>query len=228
MAFWNKKEDDLNYADIISVVILEQTQLYTNSTQRSYSHEPFTWDNLRVIDVASSIPSGAEITFSVTFKGGRQEIVKAKSGTDKCSRLLQMAIDPKPTGKKLGALSSDECEAAPTDKDEAPVVEETESPITIGKNQLPHGVYEIGKDIPAGTYDFEWIWGDHAFMLHQRYREKSQKGSVIESVTLSDKQTYSFYSRQWLNVTLNDGEFLVIESNAVVSIKRSKGIELEL
>lgn len=226
MSFWNRKAEALNYTDIVSVVILEQTQLFENCTQRSYSHEPFTWDNLRVIDMTASIPTGVEVTFSVTYRSGKQEIVKAKSGTEKCNRLLQMAIDPKPEGVQTTAQPNDSREAAPP-ADALPV-ENTEQPITIGKNQLPHGVYEVGKDIPAGTYDFEWVWGEYAFMLHQRYRDKTKSGSVIESATLSDIKRYSWDSRQWLNVTLNDGEYLVIESNAVVSIRRSKRIELEL
>lgn len=47
-----------------------------------------------VIAMDGSVPAGSEIKFSVTYKNGKKEIIKAMSGTDVCDWLLQFAVDP--------------------------------------------------------------------------------------------------------------------------------------
>ena len=44
--------------------------------------------------MSQSVPDGAELSFSVTYKTGRRKILKVMSGTALADRLLQMAMDP--------------------------------------------------------------------------------------------------------------------------------------
>ena len=39
--------------------------------------------------------------------------------------------------------------------------------IKLGKNQLPQGRYIIGKDLPEGTFDFTWVWGEGYLSLYK-------------------------------------------------------------
>ena len=44
--------------------------------------------------MSQSVPSGAELSFSVTYKTGRKKVLKVMSGTALADRLLQLAMDP--------------------------------------------------------------------------------------------------------------------------------------
>ena len=80
------------YDKIVSAVLIERTQLYKSKTfwGRIYSGSLFG----NPIAMSQSVPSGAELSFSVTYKTGRRKVLKVMSGTALADRLLQMAMDP--------------------------------------------------------------------------------------------------------------------------------------
>ena len=158
-----------------------------------------------------NVPAGMEIKFSVTYKNGKKEIVKATSGTELCDQLLQMAIDP-----------VEKSTAKPASNAEEPSEYE---PVSLGKNQLPNGNYLIGRDIPVGTYDFTWVFGSGDIMKFENDHDTTL-GATTYFQHVGTKYDYKY--RQCVNVNCKDGELLKINGNVIVSIAKSKKVELEL
>lgn len=140
----------IDFDQIQSVVILEQTQLYKGRSNWGLTFGSTLGDSRVIAMDGGNVPAGAEIKFSVTYKNGKQEVVKAKSGTELCDRLLQMAIDPSAEGATGQTNSVD--------------VNAEYKPVPLGKNQLPNGEYLIGRHIPIGIYDFTWVFGSGDIM----------------------------------------------------------------
>ena len=198
------------YDDIVSVVILEQTQLYKRKSNWGLAFGGHGLSDSHVIAMdGGQIPDGAVITFSVTYKDGEKEIIKERSGTDRCDRLLQLSVDP-PVGTY-------------TEGTEKPSKQYT--PIELQKNQLPNGSYIIGKDIPIGIFDFSWIFGSGMITKY-----KNDHDTTLEATTYFQHMgsQYDYEYRQCLNVECTEGERLVINGNLVVQIARSKKVEIDL
>ncbi len=68
----------IDFDAIRSVVILEQTQLYKGKSNWGLSFGSTLGDSRVIAMDGGNVPAGAEIKFSVTYKNGKQEIVKAK------------------------------------------------------------------------------------------------------------------------------------------------------
>ena len=144
-----EKEPAEEYDEIVSAVLIEQTQLYKNKTfwGRIYSGSLFG----NPIAMGQSVPDGAELSFSVTYKNGRRKVMKVMSGTALADRLLQMAMDPdiKQREAKQAVAKSSQKVSHTSEK----------ALIQLRKNQLLHGRYIFGKDLPVGAFDFTWVWG---------------------------------------------------------------------
>ena len=206
MGLFGKKKEKIDFDNIASVVIIEQTQLYINRSRWGVSFGSTRGDS-RVMAMEGSTPAGAEIKFSVTYKNGRKEIVKAMSGTDLCDRLLQLALDPVPAQNDI---QNDDKEYFP---------------VSLGKNELPAGRYLIGKDIPEGTYDFTWVWGN-GFIHKYENDHDTTLGACTFSQWVGNR--YDYEARQCINVKCVNGEMIVINGNIIVRISKSKPVELDL
>lgn len=158
------------------------------------------------------IPDGADITFSVTYKDGKKEIVKERSGTDRCNRLLQLALDP------------------PMQETERHAVDDRRqgdyTPVTLEKNQLPNGKYLVGRDIPAGIFDFTWVFGDGSINIYKDETDTSTLGANLYFQWIGNRYDYEY--RQCLNVRLEEGNVLVLNGNILVQIARSKKVVIDL
>lgn len=206
--FTNKSID---FDKIQSVVILEQTQLYKGKSNWGISFGSTLGDSRVIAMDGSNVLAGMEIKFSITYKNGKKEIVKATSGTEFCDSLLQLAIDP-----------SVERAARPMNSAE----ESSEyEPVSPGKNQLPNGDYLVGRDIPVGTYDFTWVFGSGDIMKFKNGHDTTL-GATTYFQHVGTKCDYEY--RQCLNVNCKDGELLKINGNVIVGIAKSKKVELEL
>lgn len=208
MELFSRQREELEFENIVSVVILEQTQLYKKKSNWGFSFGSKSGDG-RVIAMDDNIPSGSEIKFSVTYRNGKKEIVTAMSDTDVCDRLLQLAVDP----------SSPQIQ----DTSEKPVNEY--SPVSVGKNELPGGKYIIGKDIPEGTYDFTWVWGNGSISKFKN-DHNTTLGATTYFQWMGNTKEYEF--RQCINVKCVNGELLDLDGNMIVKISKSKPIELDL
>lgn len=214
MCLFRRKREKFDITNIISVVVLEKTQYYTDRRNWGLSYGS-SWDDSRVFSMKETVPAGMEILFSVTYKDGNKETIKAKSGTEKCEKLLQLALDP-PIDEMDESYPN---EIFSTESN-------TEKPIvSVGKNELPPGDYVIGKDIPPGTYDFTWVWGQGAILKFKNEHDTTLGGTTYFQ-HVGNKEEHE--SIQCLNVKCIDGELLVISGNVIVKISRSKTIDIDL
>ena len=197
------KQLKFNIDDIISVVILEQTQNYRTRTKSGLVFGNSLLNPDVVFMDGNSEPTGVTYTFSVTHKDGKKEIIKADSGTDRCDLLLQKAMDGDITN--IPPVSEDQ--DIPKENNKKPAPERK-------KNQLPRGVYEIGKDIPAGTYDFHHVWGNGSLQKYIAKETILGNNNLMEWI--GDKESYEH--RDCINVKCVDGEYLHVDGNLVVEI----------
>lgn len=205
MGLFNKKQDEIDFENIVSVVILEQTQLYKGRSKLGITFGSDLGDG-SVIAMDDSVPAGSEITFSITYSSGKKKIVKLMSGTDECNELLQIALDP---------VQPESCKEKP---------KEYES-VSLQKNQLPNGDYLIGTDIPAGFYDFTWVFGAGQIMKFVNDHDTTLGATTyIQNVG----SQYDYQYRQCLNVKCDYGELLRLSGNMIVQISKSKKVELDL
>lgn len=208
MGLFSRKQKELDFENIVPVVILEQTQLYKNKSKWGVRFGS-TLEDGHVIAMDGSIPAGSEIKFSVTYRNGKKEIIKAMSGTDVCDRLLQLAVEP----------------LSPQIQDSADKPAKEYSPVSVGKNELPSSQYIIGKDIPEGTYDFTWVWGNGSISKYKNDHDTTLGASTYFQ-WMGNTQDYEF--RQCLNVKCVNRELLDLGGNVIVRISKSKPIELDL
>lgn len=203
--------NDIDTGNIKSVVLLNQTQLFTEEVRTGVSFGG-TWGDSRVMKMAETVPTGTEFTFSVTYKDKTKKIIKAKNGTTVCDKLLQLVFDDEPVGENASVTQNE------------PKKREAES-VTVGKNQLPAGVYIIGKDIPVGTYDFKWIWGSGSISKFKD--ETTTLGASTGSFNWIGIE-HDYEKTLVLNLICKDGEYLHIDGNVLVEISRSKPIQIDL
>lgn len=240
MGFFGYSQTELNR--IASVIILNTTNLYRRTTRwgLNFSNsspfgDPFVMDG-------GTEPDGAETTFSITYKSGRKEIVKQKSGTKKYDQLMQLALDP-PSGDSgaggfnilneiIEALTPGTyfnkththnqtdlpVNAAP------PTSPPPYQPVKAGKNELPGGKYVIGQDIPPGAYDFTWVWGSPFF---KKYKSTDLIPKNINYTQYIGAQ-HEYEYRQLLHIQCEQGELIDLDGNVIVKISRSPEIQLDL
>ena len=103
------------------------------------------------------MPDGSELTFSVTYKTGRRKILKVMSGTELADRLLQMAMDP-----DIKTVATERAVGTPSQKRPHTT---GKAMFKLGKNQLPHGRYMFGTDLPVGTFDFTWSMSERNMIM---------------------------------------------------------------
>lgn len=200
----------IEFDKIEKVIIIEQTHNYRTGKIKGglIFDESFFNPNVLFMD-GDAEPDGCTYTFSVTYKDGKKEIVKAKSGTEKCDRLLQFALDDDSFNTK------ERNELVHTRPKKAP---------DLQKNQLPQGVYQIGKDIPAGTYDFHHVWGSGSVALYSAKETTLGNNQFFQWV--GDQEDYEYLD--CVNVRCEESWYLHVSENLIVEIKRSKRINIDL
>lgn len=205
MGIFGKRK--IRIEDIVSVVLLEQTQNYSKRTRSGLVFGNSIFNPDVVLMDGNAEPTGATYTFSVTLKDGSKDIVKADSGTAICDRLLQMALD----GESVIPMDNEQLSK---DK-KAPELQ---------KNQLPQGVYKVGRDIPVGVFDFHHVWGNGRIHVYKA------EETILRNLTFGDYigDTYEYEKMDCINVICENGWYVHISGNLIVSISRSKDIELDL
>lgn len=207
MGLFKKKQR--NIEDIVNVVILEQSQNYSRGKAKAGLAFGDSLLNPDVIFMDGELqPAGCTYTFSVTYRGGDKEIVKAVSGTALCDSLLQIAMDGGNDTLPAGESPKATPEKAPE----------------LKKNQLSQGVYKVGQDVPAGTYDFHHVWGNGGLQVYRS--EKTTLGNCEITEWIGDKQEYE--KPDCLNVKCEEGWYIHVTGNLIVEISKSKKVEIDL
>ena len=102
-------------------------------------------------------------------------------------------------------------------------IENTVEYIDIKTNQLVAGVYVIGETIPEGTYDFRWVWGNGCVKKYADHT--TSRGS---NLFIWVGNTHAYESQVIVNALCKSGEYLRIEGNLIVEIRKSKPVEIDL
>ncbi len=97
--------------------------------------------------------------------------------------------------------------------------------VVLQKNQLPNGKYLVGRDIPAGIYDFTWIFGNGSIMKFKNDHDTTL-GATTYFQHIGDKYDYEY--KQCLNVHCEEGELIDIDGNVVVQIAKSQKVQIDL
>jgi hypothetical protein len=214
MEIFSKNNRQENFDNIVSVVLIEQTQKYKNKTSWGLSFSSSAFGD--PIAMSQSVPDGTELIFSVTYNNGKKKIMKVMSGTTLADRLLQMALDP--DEKNMQAARGDGESAQNNCADEKPLIK-------LKKNQLPQGRYIIGKELPEGTFDFTWVWGEGYLSLYKTGENTTLGNNLFhENVGVAHEYQY----RQCLHLQCAPGNMLIIGGNLVVEISRSPKLEIDL
>ena len=205
MGLFNK---NFNVDDVVSVVIIEQTQNYSKKSKAGLVFGDSVLKPDVIFMDGNAEPSGCTYTFSLTFQNGKKEIVKANSGTPLCDKLLQKALDSE-------TAYSPEDAYMPIKSNKAPELQ---------KNQLPQGIYQVGRDIPAGIFDFHHVWGNGRIDVYKN------EETTLGNLTFGDYvgNTYEHEKADCIHVNCEKGWYVHITGNLIVSISRSKNIELDL
>lgn len=205
MGLFGRKKGAIDFENIVSVVLIEQTHLYGKQNNWGLNFNGSTFGSPMVMD--QTVPTGTKLKFSVTYRNGKKDLVEVMAGTSEADLLLQKAVDPD------------------IPVDDSADIQEPYQPVTVQKNQLPTGDYLIGRDIPAGTYDFTWVYGHGTI---QKYI--NDKDTTLGANTYYENvgAQYDYEYRQCFHVVCTDGEVLKICGNLIVKISKSKKIELEL
>lgn len=92
------------------------------------------------------------------------------------------------------------------------------------KNQLPQGIYKVGTDIPAGVFGFHHVWGNGYLQVYKA--EETIRGNLMFGEHVGD--TYEYEKADCIHVVCENGWYVHIGGNLIVSISRSKEIEIDL
>ena len=206
MGLFGKRK--IRLEDIVNVVILEQTQNYSKKTKSGLVFGDSVFNPDVVFMDGNAEPDGCIYTFSVTLKDGKKEIVKAESGTQLCDQLLQKALDT----ERVQTF------------DKSQIGEKINRAPEFQKNQLPQGIYKVGTDIPAGVFDFHHVWGNGYLQVYKA--EETILGNLMFGEHVGD--TYEYEKADCIHVVCENGWYVHIGGNLIVSISRSKEIEIDL
>ena len=169
------------------------------------------------IAMSQIVPDGTELTFSITYRNGRKKILKVMSGSAMADRLLQMALDPDKRNASADRIEGKSGQNAAS--------AEGKPLIKLGKNQLPQGRYIIGRDLPEGTFDFTWVWGEGYLSLYKTDENTTLGNNLyLENVGIAHEYQY----RQCLHLQCTAGNMLIIGGNLVVEISITPKLEINL
>lgn len=198
---------------IQSAVVVSRTRVMKRVYQQSgfsigsSGHSRLYWS-------ARNVPAGVVVVFEVTYTNGRVRRVRTNEGTGKYRKL--MSYTGKPPCPNVNQKYTQR-EQVRVDSVETP-------PPEVKKNQLHQGVYVIGKDIPVGTYDLEWVWGNGC--VHKFADETTALGASNYFQWIGNEHDYE--CKHCVGVICRDGEYLRVDGNVVVEIRRSKQVEIDL
>lgn len=91
-------------------------------------------------------------------------------------------------------------------------------------NQLTANVYVIGQSIPPGTYDFICVFGEGSI---SKYVDETTLLGANNFFQWVGSQ-HDYQARQCMGVVCKEGEYLHINGNVVVEIRRTQEVELDL
>ncbi len=159
-----------------------------------------------------NVPNHVEVTLNVVYENGKHVQITLVEDSYRYNRIMSQCASRKEIPAKTVAKH---VESSTVDRKKPDYIE-------IQTNQLVAGVYMIGDSIPEGTYDFRWVWGNGCV---KKYADQTTKGSNLY-VWVGNR--YDYESQIIINVVCKSGEYLRIEGNLIVEIRKSKPVHIDL
>lgn len=235
------KDGEIRYDDIEKVVIISQKQSYKKPSPPKQS---------LVINPRASnpkmIPDGFLYVFKITFKDHSKMTAMAKTGTSRCDKLLDLVSSTRDVSSGFGfkdflsklGLNFESSTIASNNK--SPNLDSNNTSLKfdlsntssmkgsyipkLGTNELPQGVYIIGKDIPPGIYDFEHVWGGGDIMLYTAKEETFGNNKLFQYIGTKE----SYQMRACVHVKCEEGWYLHVNGNLIVRISKSQEPNIDL
>lgn len=160
------------------------------------------------------IKNDVRFLFAVRYQDGSAQLIQSREGSGTAMKLLQLCEDIANGRIQPPSLG-------PT------ISSEPAQPHKLGTNELPQGKYLIGRDIPAGTYDFFVVYGFGGKFDIGKYDADDK---VIDG-------TWNFYwvglkedyeKRELIHVECKDGFTVKISGNVILKIARSQKVRINL
>ena len=219
----------LNVEDHGSNVLVNYTKVYGNGSRKTcrthvkdlggyyrfFSAKPVVAAECIGKVYLGLIKSDVRILFIARLNDGSAELIQAKEGSEASLKLLQLSED------------TENGYVQPTPPPRPQASSEPAKPYQLGKNELPQGNYLIGRDIPAGTYDFFVVYGSGGKFDIGKYDANDK---VIDG-------TWNFYwvglkedyeKRELIHIECKEGYTVKIGGNVVLKIARSQQVRIEL
>lgn len=219
----------LNVEDHGSNVLVNYTKIYGNGGKKTcrthvkdlggyyrfFSEKPVVAAECIGKVYLGLIKSDVRILFVVKLNDGSAELIQAKEGSEASLKLLQLSEDT-----QNGYVQ-------PTPPPKPQPSNKPVKPYQLGKNELPQGNYLIGRDIPAGIYDFFVVYGSGGKFDIGKYDSNDK---VIDG-------TWNFYwvglkedyeKRELIHIECKEGYTVKIGGNVILKIARSQQVKIDL
>ena len=206
---------------IVSAEVIERIQVMTERCRESGFS--LGWHgNPRLYWSIDEVPSHVNARVAVVYENGKRRVLTLTEGSDRYNRIMAICQKRKEVPSKVAPIVS-KVQEQKVIEEQKPKTSNVEY-IDVKTNQLVAGVYVIGELIPEGNYDLRWVWG------------RGSVGKYVDNTTTYDKQTlfhwvgntYDHDQRVIVNMVCKTGEYLRIEGNLIVEIRKSKPVVLDL
>ena len=159
--------------------------------------------------------SDVRILFIARLNDGSAELIQAKEGSETSLKLLQLSED------------TQNGDVQPSQPPRQQASTEPAKPYQLGKNELPQGTSLIGRDIPAGTYDFFVVYGSGGKFDIGKYdaNEKVIDGTW-DFYWVGLKEDYE--KRELIHIVCKEGYSVKIGGNVVLKIAKSQQVKIDL
>lgn len=158
--------------------------------------------------------------FVVRLEDGTVQLIQTSEGSQASLKLLQM--DDELT---YGTVQSNISKGNHSSPSRAI---KQEQPYSLNENELPQGDYLIGRDIPAGTYDFFVVYGAGGRFDYAKYDASNEivNGTWKHFYWVGLEKNYE--QRQLLNIKCDPGYTIKISGNVILKIAKSKRVKINL
>lgn len=162
------------------------------------------------------IKNDVRLLFAVRLNDGASQLIQTHEGSKESLKLLQLSED----------AAYDTVTTTPMPSPE-PSVSRSVEPYKLKKNELPQGTYEIGRDIPPGTYDFFVVYGQGGKFDIAKY---DANGKIIDGTWnffwVGLKEAYEH--RELVHVRCEKGYTISIDGNVILKIAKSQPVQIDL
>lgn len=149
--------------------------------------------------------------FLTTLSDGTMALIQAKEGTTSCNRLLAKTLNES------------------SEKEETQIFNRASNvePYKLNQNELTQGRYEIGKDIPVGTYDFFVVYGSGGSFTICEYDSNNKIAEgTYSSYRVGLKESYE--NKELIHIECKEKQTIKIEGNVILKIVKSNKVKINL